>query len=94
MYTVVRRYTRASELMDALLQRQDEVRDLISGIPGFKAYYALRTDWGDLATITICEERAGVDESVRRAAIWVRNNLSGAVTRPPEIIEGEVILSF
>jgi heme-degrading monooxygenase HmoA len=94
MYTVIRRYTGASELADALVQRQQEVKDLISGVPGFKAYHALRTDWGDVATITICDDRTGTDESIRRAAGWVRSNLSRVEMRPPEIIEGEIILSF
>src|SRR5688572_5058784 len=94
MYTVVRRYTGASELADALVQRQQEVKDLISSVPGFRAYHALRTDWGDVATITICDDRAGTDESISRAAVWVRSNHFRAEMRPPEIIEGETILSF
>ena len=94
MYMVIRRYTGASELADALVQRQQEVKDLISGVPGFKAYHALRTDWGDVATMTICDDKTGTDESVRRAAIWVRSNLAKVEMRPPEIIEGETILSF
>jgi hypothetical protein len=94
MYTVIRRYTGASELADTLVQRQQEVKDLISSVPGFKAYLALRTAWGDVATITICEDRVGTDESIRRAAVWVRSNLFRVEMRPPEIIEGEIILSF
>ena len=94
MYTVVRRYTRASELAGALLQQQQEVKDLINAIPGFKAYYVFRTDWGDVATITICDDRAGTDESIRRAALWVRSNVTGAELRAPEIVEGEIILTF
>ena len=94
MYTVIRRYARASELADVLLQKQQEVKDLISAIPGFQAYHVFRTDWGDVATITICDDKAGTDESIRRAAVWVRGNVTGAEMRPPEIIEGEIILSF
>ncbi|HZO29759.1 MAG TPA: hypothetical protein VFH48_27600 [Chloroflexota bacterium] len=94
MYTVVRRYTRASELADILLQKQQEVKELISGIPGFKAYYVFRTDWGDVATITVCEDKAGTDESIRRAAVWVRGNVALTEMRAPEIVEGEIILSF
>ena len=82
------------ETCDALLQKQQEINDLISGIPGFKAYYVFRSDWGDVATITICEDKAGTDESIRRAAVWVRSSVTGAELRPPEIIEGEIILSF
>ena len=64
MYMVVRRYAQASELADVLLQQQQEVKDLISAIPGFKAYHVFRTDWGDVATITICDDQAGTDESI------------------------------
>ncbi len=42
MYVVVRRYTGASALVDAMIQREQEVRDLISTVPGFRAYYAAR----------------------------------------------------
>jgi hypothetical protein len=45
------------------------------------------------ATITICEDQAGTEESVRRAAEWVRQNVQGADS-PPEITEGEVGLHF
>lgn len=44
--------------------------------------------------MTICEDKAGTDESVRRAAEWVRANLSGASISPPEISEGDIFLGF
>ena len=94
MYAVVRRYTGASELADALVQHLDEVRGLLAGVPGFKAYHALRTEDGGVLTMTVCEDRAGTQESSRRAAEWVRGNLAGLSIAPPEIIEGEAFLSF
>src|SRR5215211_2553539 len=90
MYVVVRRYTGASALVDAMTQRQHEVRDLISAVPGFRAYYAARTGSGDgVATVTICDDKAGTDGSTRRASEWVRANVSGASVSPPEVTEGE-----
>jgi hypothetical protein len=94
MYIVVRRYTGASALADAMVQREQEVRDLISTVPGFRAYYAARTDGGGVATVTVCDDKAGTDESVRRAGDWVRTNLSGASISPPEITEGETYINF
>jgi hypothetical protein len=94
MYAVVRRYAGASQLADALVRSQDEVTTLLKGVPGFKAYYALRTGAGAVATMTVCDDKAGTDESIRRAAEWVRNNLSGASIGAPEISEGEVFLNF
>ena len=94
MYAVVRRYSDASALADALVQHLDEVRGILTGVPGFKAYHALRTADGGLVTMTVCEDQAGTQESSRRAAEWVRSNLSGISLAPPEITEGEAFLSF
>jgi hypothetical protein len=43
--------------------------------------------------VTVCQEKAGADESVRVAADWVRQNAPGA-TSPPRISEGTTILHF
>lgn len=94
MYIVVRRYTEASALADAMVQREQEVRDLISAVPGFRAYYAARTGGGGVTTVTVCDSKEGTDESVRRAAEWVRANTSGASISPPEITEGETYIAF
>ena len=82
MYMVVRRY--------------QEVRDLISTVPGFRAYYAARAgSGGAVTTVTICDGKEGTDESVRRAAEWVRTNLTGASSiSAPEITEGETYINF
>ena len=94
MYAVVRRYTGASELADALVQHLEEVRGILTDVPGFKAYHALRAQDGSVVTMTVCEDQAGTQESSRRAAEWVRGNLAGLSLAPPEITEGEAFLSF
>ena len=94
MYAVVRRYTDASALSDALVEHLDEIRSVLTSVPGFKAYHALRTANGGLVTMTVCEDQSGTQESSRRAAEWVRNNLAGLSLAPPEITEGEAFLSF
>ena len=95
MYGVVRRYTGASALVDAMVQQEQSVRELISTVPGFRAYYAARTGTGGGAmTVTVCEDKAGTDESTRRAGEWVRANVAGAAIAPPEVTEGETYLTF
>jgi len=93
MYTVIRRYTGASALGDAMVQREQEIREIISTVPGFRAYYAARTGGGDaVVTVTVCDDKAGTDESTRRAGEWVRANVSGIA--PPEVTEGETYITF
>ena len=94
MYAVVRTYSGkgATELFDALGQREEDVKALISGVPGFVNYSAVRSGDGGV-TVTVCEDKAGTDESSRRAAEWVQENLS-APGNPPSITEGETVLHF
>ena len=47
-----------------------------------------------VATVTVCDSKAGTDESARRAADWVRTNMAGASISPPETTEGETYISF
>ena len=94
MYAVVRRYTGGGQLADALVQRRQEVEQLLRSVPGFRAYYALRANDGAVATITVCDDQAGTSESSRRAAEWVRQNMGDGSVSPPEITEGETFLNF
>jgi hypothetical protein len=94
MYAVVRTYSGegASELFDLLGQREEDVKTLISGVPGFVNYAAVRNGDGGV-TVTVCEDKAGTDESSRRAAEWVRENVS-ATANPPVVTEGSTLLQF
>jgi hypothetical protein len=94
MYVVVRSYSGqgASELFDLLGQREDDVKNLISGVPGFVSYAAFRSGDGGM-TVTVCQDKAGTDESSRRAADWVKENVSTPGS-PPTITEGETVLQF
>jgi hypothetical protein len=94
MYVVVRKYSGpgASELFDLIEQRSDEVKELITGTPGFISYAAYREGDGG-TTVTSCQDKDGVDESSKRAANWVGENASAPVD-PPEITEGSVFLQF
>jgi hypothetical protein len=94
MYVVVRSYSGqgSSELFDLLGQREEDVKELISGVPGFVRYAAFRSDDGGM-TVTICEDKAGTDESSKRAAGWVKDNVTGTVD-PPAITEGSTVLEF
>ena len=94
MHVVVRSYSGqgAQELFDVLGQRQEDVKELIGGVPGFKSYAAFRGGEGGM-TVTVCEDKAGTDESSRRAAEWVKENV-GTEVASPAITEGDTVLAF
>jgi len=73
-------------------QREEDVKELISGVPGFVSYTAFRSGEGGL-TVTVCQDKTGTDESSRRAAEWVKENI-GATANPPVITEGSTVVHF
>lgn len=79
-------------MFDLVAQREDAVKELISGVPGFVNYFAVRTDDGGF-TVTVCQDRTGTDESSRRAAEFVKENLTGSAD-PPVITEGATVVQF
>ena len=94
MHVVVRSYSAgASELFDLLAEREGEVRELIGGVPGFVSYAAFMTGGEAGMTVTVCQDKEGTDESSRRAAEWVRENVSSSIS-PPDITEGDTVLQF
>jgi hypothetical protein len=93
MHGVVRRYTGGSDLADAMTKRSKEVQDLISGVPGFRHYIAVRSSDG-VATVTICDDAAGTAESTRRAREWIQKNVPGATLSSLSTTEGDVFLDF
>jgi hypothetical protein len=93
MYVTVRKYTTGTEFADALVDNESEVRSLITGIDGFRAYYLVRSDDGAV-TISVYDDRSGAEESNRQAADWVRQNLSHLSVDPPQISAGEVAFSL
>jgi len=93
MYAVIRAYAGNSDLADALAEREADVRQLISGIKGFKAYYLLKLAEGT-STVSVFEDREGAEESSRAAAAWLAENLPDANVAAPYVTAGDVLLNF
>jgi hypothetical protein len=92
MYAVIRQFKNARALFDAMSSKKDEVKQVISGVPGFVSYYATR-DGDTMTSVSIYNDKAGCDESTRRAREWVAENVKSAVGSP-EISGGEVFMNF
>lgn len=97
MHAVVRTYTGsgARELFDLLEERKADVETAIRAVKGFVSYSLIRTDDGGLA-VTVCQDKAGTEDSVRAARDWIQENGSGLATSPPSpsVSEGPVILNL
>lgn len=91
MYATVRTYSAGPELADALVSNATDVKQLISEIAGFKAYYLVRTADGAVS-ISIYEDEAGAAESTRAAAAWIHENLPDLGGASPRVSVGEVVI--
>jgi len=89
MFASIRKYSAAPKLVDELLKHQDEIKNVLKPVSGFRAYYLLNTSDGALS-LTVCENRAGAEESNRVASTWLKANLPTFASPAPEVTVGEV----
>ena len=95
MHAVVRSYAGAgaSDLMDRIEKSSDEVEKLLRGVTGFVSYTLFRTSDGG-ATVTVCKDKTGTDESVQVARDWVAENASDTGVGAPTVTEGDVVMQL
>ena len=93
MFATIRVYSGAGELADALVENESAVRQLISEIDGFQAYYLVRTADG-AASVSVFDNQAGATASDEAARSWVGENLPELNVAPPEVSAGEVVINF
>lgn len=91
MHATLRWYPDPS-LADALAARADEIRAVISAVPGFQAYYLVKGDQGTIS-ITVCDDEVGTAASNQVAADWLKENMPDLAVGAPNIAAGEVVLS-
>ena len=93
MHAVIRTFSGsgATKLMDLLEGRKSEVEGIIRPVKGFVSYSLIRTADGG-ASVTVCGDKAGTDESSRIARDWISKNASDLGVSPPAVVEGSVVL--
>ena len=93
MHAVVRAYSGygAKALFDLLEQRKSEVEPLIKSVNGFVSYSLVRTSDGGFS-VSVFEDKAGSDESIRVAKDWIKKNAPNVGVSPPTISEGSVLV--
>lgn len=89
MHAVVRTYSGpgAKDLVERIAQRRADVEAVIRGVPGLVSYTFIETADGGMS-VTVCQDKAGADESVRVAREWISANASDIQVGAPTVSEG------
>src|SRR4029453_6264562 len=89
MYVSIRQYN-GRDVAEISRRAQEGFAPIVQQVPGFVAWYLVDGGGGALFTITLCEDRAGVEASVSAAADWVPDNVGHLVQGSPEGLTGGV----
>ena len=95
MHAVVRNYSGggAKQLFDVLEEKKVDIEATLRKVPGLVTYTLLRSGDGGMS-VTVCNDKAGADESLKIAREWIKKNASNIQTNPPTVSEGSVIVGI
>jgi len=93
MQVVIRKYAGkdAATLIDLLEEHATEVQSLMRSVKGLVSYKVARSEDGGF-TVTVCNNRAGIDESIEKAKDWIATNAAHLATAAPEVSIGDVVV--
>ncbi len=91
MYVTVRRYEGVTNPSEAARQVNEGFVPIIREVRGFRAYYWADGGGGVMISTSVFDDQAGAEESNRRAADFVRQNLASLLPNPPQITAGDVV---
>lgn len=92
MYMQIRKYRVKSGSAEELCrQAADDFLPIVKKVRGFKDYLIIDSHDGHVMSISVCEDRTGVDETNHLAMEWHQKN-SQLLEGPLDVTEGEVMV--
>jgi hypothetical protein len=71
-------------------ERADEIREIVSAVPGYRSYGVMRTATGAV-NLTVADDKASADEIAQRLHAWVQANWPDFSRPAPRVIEGQAV---
>ncbi len=93
MYATVRRYEGVTDPAEVTRRVNEGFIQIVSQIPGFVAYYLIDAGAGVIVSTSVFQDQASAEESNKKAADYVRENLVSVLPNPPETGAGKVVAS-
>ncbi|MEU6946489.1 hypothetical protein ABZ957_14845 [Streptomyces sp. NPDC046316] len=93
MYAAVRRYEGVTDPAEAGRLVSEGFVPLVRQVSGFVAYYWVDAGDGVMVSTSVFQDQSGAEESISKAADFVRDNLAALLPNPPQVTAGEVVAS-
>ncbi len=93
MYAAIRRYEGVTHQGEVGRLVKEGFIPLMRQVSGFVAYYWVDAGDGVLVSTSVFQDQAGAEESISKAADFVRDNLASLLPNPPQVMAGEVLAS-
>ena len=95
MHSIARSFSGkgAKEFFDLLEKNKADVEKTLRSVKGLVGYTLVRTADGGFS-VTVCNDKAGTDESLQKAKDWIAKNAAGTGVAAPKVSEGSVVLHF
>ena len=91
MHASLRHYRIEPRNMEELLRRVPGAVDVISKLPGFKAYYVIKASDDTLATVSVFADKGAAVLSNQAAARWVKENAADLFSGTVDAVTGEIV---
>ena len=95
MDVVVRTYSGkgSKELFSFLEKNKANIEKLMRSVKGFESYTLARSsDSEGGLSMTVCQNKAGTEESVRLAKDWISKNAADISAAAPKVSAGSIII--
>jgi len=93
MHGVLRHYTVDPKNVNEIVRRvAAEGLTFLKAIPGFLSWGLLDDGHGHMVTYSVYQGKTGADESIKKAATWIKENIASLVPSPPHVVEGDIRL--
>ena len=91
MYVAVRRYEGVTDSQKVARLVEEDYVPIISGMPGFVAYYCVDAGDGVMVSTSVFEHKDAEEQSTFRAGEFVEEHEAPLMPNPPQVTAGEVV---
>jgi hypothetical protein len=84
---------RREESFDVLEKNKADAEKTLRSVKGSVSYTLVRSADGGFS-VTVCNDKAGTDESLEKARDWIAKNPAGTGVAAPKVSEGSIVLDL